>query len=68
MEWIIGIIILLVIVGMFSKPTSCDVCGLEFKKKYFEWTIDGKKQFLCPKCNTQMENTVSRDSFRGRFG
>ncbi|AJI88087.1 hypothetical protein CH54_3832 [Yersinia rochesterensis] len=43
MEWIIGIIALVFIASMF-KPRRCSVCGTGFKKKYFTWEIDGKKQ------------------------
>ena len=67
MEWIIGIIVLIFIASMF-KPRSCDICGTGFKKKYFTWTIDGKKQHLCPYCNSKMNRRNSDRHFKNRFG
>lgn len=68
MEWIIGIVILLVLVVMFGKPSSCDVCGQSIKKTYYKWKIAGKKQVMCPKCNSQMERKVSKEAFNKKFG
>jgi len=70
MEWVIGIIVvvLLLIVGMFAGPPKCDICGLAIKKTHYEWKIGGKKQKLCPKCNSLMERKVSKDAFRRKFG
>lgn len=68
MEWVIGIIVLIVLGAIFGKPTSCDVCGQSIKKTYYTWKISGKKQHMCPKCNTQMERKVSKESFNKKFG
>lgn len=68
MEWIIGIIVLIFIISVFAGPGKCDVCGLPIKKKHYTWKIDGKKQKLCPKCNSQMERKVSKDAFKSKFG
>jgi hypothetical protein len=35
MEWVIGGFVVLVILGAIFKPSSCDVCGTGFKKKYY---------------------------------
>ena len=68
MGWIIGIIILIVIIALLCKQKKCDVCGLDIKRKFYTWEIDGKKQTLCPKCNSQMERKVSKQAFKNRFG
>ena len=67
MEWIIGFVVLIFIASMF-KPRSCYICGAGCKKKYFTWTIDGKKQHLCPYCNSKMERRNSDRRFKDRFG
>lgn len=67
MEWIIGIIVLVFVASLF-KPRSCDICGASFKKKYHTWTIDGKKQHLCPYCNGKMNRRNSDRRFKDRFG
>ncbi|PHI31188.1 hypothetical protein CRN84_18510 [Budvicia aquatica] len=67
MEWIIGIVVLWFIFSFF-KPTRCDVCSNRFKRKYYTWKIEGKKQHLCPSCNSKMSNRVSAKKFKDRFG
>lgn len=67
MEWIIGIIVLVFVASLFT-PRSCDVSGADFKRKYFTWEIDGKKQHLCPYCNGKMNRRNSDRKFKGRFG
>lgn len=54
MEWIIGAVVLMVIIGAILKPRQCDICHNPFKKKYYTWEIEGKKQHLCPNCNGKM--------------
>jgi len=56
MEWIISGIALLVILGAVFKPSCCDFCGTGFKRKYYTWRIEGKKQHLCPNCNRQIKD------------
>lgn len=68
MEWIIGGIILFAIISAIFKPTRCDVCNLSFKRKYYTWTLEGKKQHLCPNCNARMKRRVSNQRFNDRFG
>ena len=68
MEWVIGAIILFVIIGALSGPGECGVCEQDIKKKYYTWKIDGKKTKLCPKCNTRMENKVSKEVFNRKIG
>ena len=48
MEWVICGIVLLVILGAIFKPSRCDICGTSFKKKYYTWTIEGKKTAFMP--------------------
>lgn len=67
MEWIIGIFVIAVIVGMF-KPSRCDICRTPFKRNYHTWTIEGKKQHLCPNCNSKMNRRQSNIHFKNRFG
>lgn len=57
------------IVSLFSRESrKCDICGLDIKRTYHEWKIGGKKQILCPNCNSQMERKVSRSAFKNKFG
>ncbi|HEN3607734.1 TPA: hypothetical protein U5E44_000878 [Yersinia enterocolitica] len=67
MEWIIGIVVLFFVASIF-KPRSCDICGADFKKKYFTWEIEGKKQHLCPYCNSKMNRRNSDRHFKNKFG
>ena len=54
MEWVIGVVIALVVLGAIFKPRRSDVCGIGFKRKYYTWKIGGKTQHLCPNCNSKM--------------
>ncbi|MBW8780343.1 MAG: hypothetical protein JF599_00430 [Verrucomicrobia bacterium] len=64
----IGIVVIVFIIALFAKSGKCDVCSLPFKNKYYNWTIEGKKQKLCPKCSQQMERRVSKAAFKSKFG
>lgn len=68
MEWIIGAVTLMVIICAIFKPRRCDISQTYFKKKYFTWEIEGKKQRLCPNCNGEMQRRVSSQKFKSRFG
>jgi hypothetical protein len=70
MEWIIliGICVASIIVSIIFRPPKCDVCGLGIKKISYSWKIGGKKQKLCPKCNSRMERKVSKEAFKSKFG
>jgi hypothetical protein len=68
MEWFIGAIVLVLIITLLCRQKRCDVYGLDIKKKFYTWNIDGKKQKLYPKCNNQMERKVSREAFKNKFG
>ncbi|MBS9441790.1 hypothetical protein [Photorhabdus heterorhabditis] len=68
MEWVIGGIILLLILGVIFKPSRCDICNVNFKRKYYTWEIEGKKQHLCPNCNSKMDRKISSRKFKDRFG
>jgi len=67
---VLGIIGVVVLVGLFilhaltSGPVDCEICGVELKKKSYEWNIDGKKKTVCPNCNRKMEKKASDDAFR----
>ena len=68
MEWIIGAVVLMVVISTILKPSRCDVCNINFKRKYYTWEIEGKKQHLCPACNGKMQRRVSSQRFKDRFG
>ncbi|MFM9756678.1 hypothetical protein ACKKBH_07110 [Aeromonas dhakensis] len=68
MEWLVALIIFIVIAAIFGKPSSCCICGPSIKNTYYKLTISGKKQALCPKCNSQMERKISKEAFNRRFG
>ena len=69
MEVIIGIAILYMIYRLiFSKPRKCYICGLSFKKVRYKWKLNGKPQWLCPRCNTQMEIKSSKEAFKAKIG
>lgn len=71
MEWILYIFIAYIVIKVIQKlaePTSCDVCSTDIKRKYYTWTIDGKKQHLCPNCNSKMNRRQSNRHFKNRFG
>jgi len=59
--------VILVLIGA-DQPTKCDVCGLPIKRSFHTWTISGKKQNLCPKCNSRLSHKVSKQAFKSRFG
>lgn len=64
---IIFILIGIVVLAALAGPNKCDVCGLQLKRKFYNWTVEGKKQKLCPKCNQQMERRVSKAAFNAKF-
>lgn len=67
MEWfIVGVVIAIIFIWL--KPSRCDICGTPFKRSYHTWTIDGKKQHLCPNCNSKMNRRQSNIHFKNRFG
>lgn len=68
MEWVIGGFIVLLVLSAVLTPGSCDICGASFKKKYYTWVIAGKRQRLCPNCNSKMSRRVSNQRFNERFG
>jgi hypothetical protein len=53
---------------MLTSNKECDICKLPIKKTYYIWTINGKKQKLCPKCNNRLEHKVGKERFNGKFG
>lgn len=63
MEWIIGVIVIVFLVNLF-KPRRCDVCGIGFKRNYYTWKIDGKKQHLCPNCNSKMKKEKATSALK----
>jgi len=68
MFWILGIIALIYLYNKLSLPKSCSICKVRFKKGYYPWTLEGKRQKLCPKCNNRMENKLSKEAFKEKYG
>ncbi|AWM81562.1 hypothetical protein DKL61_15125 [Gammaproteobacteria bacterium ESL0073] len=68
MAWFIGLFIIIVIIFELCRPRRCDICKLSFNKKYHTWSIEGKKQHLCPNCNSKMTRRISSQRFNKRFG
>lgn len=68
MGWLIGILVALLLVAALAGPGRCNVCNLPIKRKYYTWKLDGRKNKLCPKCNSQMERKVSREAFKSKYG
>lgn len=71
MGWIIFLLVIIifpVIIGILTRPGECDVCGMPLKRTCYTWTLEGTKQKLCPRCNARMENKVSKEAFREKFG
>ena len=64
MEIVIGVVVLIVLAALFSKPSSCTVCDTSIKRTYYKWRLDGKKHFLCPNCNRSMERKQSREAMK----
>jgi hypothetical protein len=53
--------VLFMILKLFSK--RCTVCGAPIKRTYYTWTLDGKREIMCPRCNGHMERKVSKQRF-----
>jgi transcription initiation factor IIE alpha subunit len=68
MIWFIIFIVIIFVLAAAAGNGRCDICNLPIKRTYYKWTIAGEKQKLCPKCNSQMERKVSRNSFKNKFG
>jgi hypothetical protein len=70
--FVIGIIIfivLVVVLAVIAKDQSrCSICGLPFSRLFYIWKIGGANQRLCPKCNRQMRNKVSKAAFKSKVG
>ncbi|WP_421671212.1 hypothetical protein [Rahnella sp. EDr1-12] len=66
--WIVGAVILISFIIAALKPRRCDVCNIAFKRKYYTWELEGKKQHFCPGCNGKMERKISKERFKKRFG
>lgn len=67
LEYVVAIIVSIIIIGAIFKPRRCSVCNTPFKRKYYTWKIDGKKQHLCPNCNRQMERKQSKIAFNKKY-
>jgi hypothetical protein len=65
---IVAIVLFIILANIKSGSMKCDVCGLPVRRIPHIWTIGGKKQTLCPRCNFQMREKVSKDRFKSKFG
>lgn len=61
-----SLVALLVLGVLFAKPGRCSICENVLKRTYYQWTIGGKKAYLCPYCNRRMEARQSRRGGRRR--
>jgi DNA-directed RNA polymerase subunit RPC12/RpoP len=64
---VLGFMAALIFLGSLFVSRKCTVCGTRIKKKYFTWKINGEKEVMCPKCNSRMENRMSRQAFSRKF-
>lgn len=61
-----GILLLLIcIVGLFcsGRRGGCDICGTDFKRTSYSWTIRGRQVRLCPTCSGKMDRKKSKLAF-----
>jgi len=56
------------IIREIMKPRRCSVCNSPFKRRYYTWTIGGKKQHMCPGCSSRMDRKISKQKFEQKFG
>ncbi len=59
-----GIVLLVIVVGMFAQPTECGICGNKLKKTSYKWELEGKKVRVCPSCNSALEKKRSREALK----
>ena len=59
---------ILCVLWALIPPAQCSVCSTLLRKSSHIWIIEGKKQWLCPKCNQSMERRKSRGAMNKRFG
>jgi hypothetical protein len=59
------VIVLLVIVALIAPfvASRCDICDTPFKRNRYQWTIRGRKVWLCPNCSSRIERQKSRLAF-----
>jgi DNA-directed RNA polymerase subunit RPC12/RpoP len=67
MGYVFLVLIIIAIVYAILKPKRCSICGVPFKKRYYKWKIENKKQYLCPNCNRKMEKKVSDSAFKNKL-
>lgn len=67
MEVVIGILVILLFIWMFSGSKKCDVCKSAINRKHHKWKIDGRKHKVCPHCNALMRRKASREAFDQKF-
>ncbi len=49
--------------GLFA-PRRCQICTTPFRRGYYTWqTSQHGTVYVCPKCNTRLENMKSREAF-----
>jgi hypothetical protein len=43
----------------------CQICGVEFKKKFSVWNVAGSRVEACPVCARRLHKQASDEAFRG---
>lgn len=66
--WAIGAgVFLLAILMAASSQKRCGICNNILKKTRYQWTLEGKKTWVCPHCNRQLESRASKRAISQRF-
>lgn len=45
------------------RPSRCQICTTPLRRSTYVWKTDGQTVYVCPKCNTRLENMKSRAAF-----
>lgn len=57
------LVVLVLLFALFARVQRCGICKLPFKRRYYEWTLDGGNFRACPNCNHKLERIKSALAF-----